>query len=464
MPTNFPSSYDTFATLIDNVNDIRAASINVVYDAVTQIERTLGINVMGANQPQGWTLANRLQKSLNEDGTIKPNAFNPTLIPPTTIDPTKIIKDTTWTFQRVLICKNDNGSYGYTGLGPGLNAGTTLDNGGVILNDGGFITQGYIQTNGLTATGPFANQHVFGAPVNIQANVFLGASSLSVIEWTGLLRPSATVTFDLGDPTHRINNLYAQNIIGAQAGGTTLVVSASATFGSGTQLFNIITTGTAPSASQATNPYMFSDGTNLTIAASLSGAIDFESPLEYKGTPLFSNESFINWVENSKFDKWASGASSLPNLWSTQGSLSATTRTSSPVKYSPYAVSLTTSSTNSGISQVLTNNGVGKLAVELLQNQPFYFFADVYSGTSGTVFLQLNDGFTLFDSDYLIPTNQYTRLIIQSTLSSSASTVQVRILSSLSGITFLVGAVGFYQGQLPKSWSPHPADLTQYYD
>lgn len=87
MATNFPTSLDSYANLIDNVDDVMAADVNDPRDAIEALEAKLGINSSGNTSsidykvnnffvtgrtlllyentaPTGWTIQNTLDDKL----------------------------------------------------------------------------------------------------------------------------------------------------------------------------------------------------------------------------------------------------------------------------------------------------------------------------------------------------------------------------------------------------------------
>ena len=72
--SNFPSNYDNDVTLPfvnNNLTEIGSEAINAVRDAVFNIEQYIGLSANGTKN----TIADRLNISLNPDGTIKPSAI-----------------------------------------------------------------------------------------------------------------------------------------------------------------------------------------------------------------------------------------------------------------------------------------------------------------------------------------------------------------------------------------------------
>lgn len=53
MPTNFPTSLDSFANKVDGVDTVQAAHVNNLQDAVVAIETKLGNNSQQVNAPAG---------------------------------------------------------------------------------------------------------------------------------------------------------------------------------------------------------------------------------------------------------------------------------------------------------------------------------------------------------------------------------------------------------------------------
>ena len=76
MSTKYPNKIDTPSELPivrDNIMEIGSDSINSLRSAVIQIEKTLGVNPQGTT---GMTVGERISKSLDPSGNIRPEALN----------------------------------------------------------------------------------------------------------------------------------------------------------------------------------------------------------------------------------------------------------------------------------------------------------------------------------------------------------------------------------------------------
>lgn len=86
MPTNWPTSLDTFPVNVDSVDDVLAADMNNVQDAVAALETELGT---GGLKGTTASLTARLNVGLNADGTIAAAAL-PNPIPANYVQTTSI--------------------------------------------------------------------------------------------------------------------------------------------------------------------------------------------------------------------------------------------------------------------------------------------------------------------------------------------------------------------------------------
>jgi hypothetical protein len=82
MAANWPTSFDTYSTKTDGVDDVLAAHINAVQDAVVALETELGT---GGLKGSTASLTARLNVALNADGTVKGTAL-PNPIPANYVD------------------------------------------------------------------------------------------------------------------------------------------------------------------------------------------------------------------------------------------------------------------------------------------------------------------------------------------------------------------------------------------
>jgi len=221
MTTRFPDNYDVYSVKIDNVTDIRAADINDLQDAVNAIENELGANVAGLSQPSGWNLANRLGVFVNDNGTFKAGIITASDIPSGSISNTKIYHNDTFEFKSVKAGRHIDGTYGYTGSGPGTMAGVTIDAAGNVFIDGNLTVRG-AETVSATET-LISNLQVDGSS-------YLGNAASDIVEITGTTRPAASSLYDLGDPTHRFKTAYIDVLLGQSTGGDVLTVATSGTF------------------------------------------------------------------------------------------------------------------------------------------------------------------------------------------------------------------------------------------
>jgi len=221
MTSNYPSSYDTFSDKVDNVTDVKAVDVNTLQDCVEALEQTLGLNVNGQTEISGWSLADRLNVSLNANGTFKENILNSSDIPINSITNTKIYNDDTFEFNQVKVGKHADGSYGYTGSGPGSDAGVTIDSSGNVWIDGNLNILGS-QTTSLNET--------ITKNLTVNGNTYLGNESTDIVQVTGVIQPAITSLYNIGTPTKRFRTAYIDTVLGQSTGGSTLTVGVSAIF------------------------------------------------------------------------------------------------------------------------------------------------------------------------------------------------------------------------------------------
>ena len=251
MTTLYPNQIDSFTVKVDNQSDVRSADINDVQDAVISIENQLGPNIAGKNQPSGWTLADRLNVFINENGTFKASVLTSSDIPSGCISDTKIFHNDTFQFKSIKVGQHD-GSYGYTGNGPGVSAGVTIDENGNTFTDGNITTAGVINANNT---------------VNINANTNLGNNDNNVVQVQGTINPQSTSKFDIGSQTKRFRTAYIDTLLGLSTGGETLTVATSALF-SNTLIVKSYTDT--------------SSGTETAFIGALNGDMVIQSPINYK--------------------------------------------------------------------------------------------------------------------------------------------------------------------------------------
>lgn len=220
MTTTYPSTYDSFSTKEDNVSDVRASDINNVQDSVVAIQTSLGLNVAGRNQPSGWTLADRLAVFINDNGTLKSTVLTSSDIPSGSISNTKIFHNDVFEFKSIKVGQH-SGTYGYTGSGPGTNAGITIDENGNILCDGNFSILG---------TQTFGNIVTMNNSLIVNSNCYLGSADSHITQVTGTFLPSITSKYNIGSSTLRWKTAYIDVILGQSTGGDTLTVATSGIF------------------------------------------------------------------------------------------------------------------------------------------------------------------------------------------------------------------------------------------
>ena len=247
----YPNNIDNFSQKVDNITDVRAIDINDVQDAVVAIENQLGINVAGKNQPSGWTLADRLNVFINDNGTLKTSVLTSSDIPSGSISDTKIFHDDIFQFKSIKVGQH-SGSYGYTGSGPGTNAGLTIDQNGNTFTDGNLTTLGIVNANNT---------------VNINANINLGNNDNHLTTIQGTLIPQMTSKFNLGSTTRRFKNAYIDTLLGLSTGGETLTVSTSGIFNNTLAIKSYTDT---------------SSGDSIAFIGALNGDMVIQSPPGYK--------------------------------------------------------------------------------------------------------------------------------------------------------------------------------------
>jgi len=222
MSTRYPDNYDSYTDKQDNISDARAQDVNDLQDAIMAIQEELGTNVAGRNQPSGWTLASRLDRFINDNGTLKATVLTSSDIPSGSISNTKIFHEDTFDFKQINVGQHSDGiTYGYSGSGPGPDAGVTIDEDGNIWCDGNITVKGgqAIQASETITTN-----------LNVHGNSYLGDQSTDITEIHGTLRPAVTSQYNIGSSTKRWKSAYIDIILGQSTGGETLTVGTSGVF------------------------------------------------------------------------------------------------------------------------------------------------------------------------------------------------------------------------------------------
>jgi hypothetical protein len=170
--SNYPSSLDDDSTIYhisDNISELGTEVINQLRDAMFSVEEALGINIAGAKN----SLAERIDVSLNPDGTIKAAALTSVGLATLPIDNTQVGVNAGILESKLAL------DYSTSDLNTLIQANTVL-----LTALSGFFAELEIKVNSHIAGGPAANlRHVAS---HIDLNAVPTDTRDSVFNWNGL--------------------------------------------------------------------------------------------------------------------------------------------------------------------------------------------------------------------------------------------------------------------------------------